>query len=123
MTRLVVFFIAALFIIGYAALAHSRPPAGTDPNSELSHWYKGLKDPASGIGCCSMSDCRTVEFRIKGDYYEVLITPDKYPVAQAQWFTVGNEHVLKDKPNPTGEAVACFVPGLGVVCLVLPEMS
>src|SRR6185437_9379050 len=56
-----------------AAPAFAAPPPGTDPNSEISHWYQSLKIPGTDISCCSQdSDCRPHEYRIAADYYQIL---------------------------------------------------
>src|SRR5690242_9027632 len=45
----------ALWLAGFSALA--APPPGSDPNSELSAWFRSLQN-AKGELCCSVADCR-----------------------------------------------------------------
>ena len=67
------------------ATAKAAPPPGpVDP--EMRDWYRSLKQPNTGSGCCSIADCRTYVSRISGDHYEVYI--------KNRWFTVPNELVL-----------------------------
>ncbi len=55
-------------LIGFSAVAHD----GSDP---LSAWYQSLKDPETGVSCCSMQrDCQTV------DDYRASATPGGYVV-------------------------------------------
>ena len=51
--------------------AVAAPPDSVDP--ALAPWFESLKQPGTGAPCCSIADCRTVEFRQDRDGYEVLI--------------------------------------------------
>ena len=105
---------AALILLMLGALAkcsgvHAAPPAGADPNSALGQWFKSLTVPGNPeAGCCSLADCRTTDYRIRGDHYEVWIGRDTYGVtAPDAWVAVPAEAVLT-RENPTGEGVACW---------------
>ena len=97
---------AALSLVAGAAFA--RPPANADP--ALGPWFHSLMQPGTGISCCSEADCRRTDFRINGDHYEAMI--------QGIWQKVPNETVLKRADNPTGTAVVCWTPTLGIMCFV-----
>ena len=99
-------FCLALFVTG--AQARLRP--GQVPDPVLGPWFQSLTQPGTGIPCCSVSDCHETDFRINGDHYEAWV--------DGQWRVVPPEAVLKRTDNPTGRAVACFVPILGIICFV-----
>ncbi len=109
----------ALFVVGVIAVAHSRPPENADP--ALAPWFEGLRTP-EGAGCCSIADCRAVEYRIKGDHYEALIGKQYGDDVEPHWEPVPDERILQRQDNPTGRAVACWVPYLhpSILCFVLP---
>lgn len=90
--------------------ALAAPPEGADPT--LAPWYQSLRDPQTGGGCCSIADCRPVEYRIDGDRYEVLW--------EEKWRPVPPEKVLQQTDNPTGRAVACVYQDK-ILCFVRPS--
>ncbi|HEY6434743.1 MAG TPA: hypothetical protein VIZ17_22440 [Acetobacteraceae bacterium] len=97
---------AAISLI--AGVAFARPPANADP--ALGPWFRSLMQPGTGISCCSEADCRRTDYRINGDHYEAMI--------QGTWQKVPNEAVLQRVDNPTGSAVVCWTPTLGIMCFV-----
>lgn len=109
--------VAAMMVIGAAV---ARPPPGADPS--LAPWFRSLKQPANGFGCCSDADCRTVDYRINGDHYEVFIKrgddAESFPAGTDKWVTVPPDTILRHISNPTGRAVACWIPPVGVLCFV-----
>jgi hypothetical protein len=104
MTRL---FLAAL-VASATGAALAAPPPNADPT--LSPWFHSLMQPGTGISCCSEADCRQTDFRIQGDHYEAMI--------QGQWQKVPAEAILNRNDNPTGRAVVCWTPTLGIMCFV-----
>ena len=52
-----------LSMLGVAS-APAAPPDGADPNSPIGQWFQSLKQPGSGASCCSIADCRPVDYRI-----------------------------------------------------------
>jgi hypothetical protein len=96
---------AAALTIG---LANSAPPENADPR--FSDWFNSLRQPGTGVSCCSISDCRPVDYQTNQDHYEVWIAD--------QWRPVPNDKVLQRYDNPTGRAVVCWTPALGVMCFV-----
>ena len=50
--------------------------------------------------------------------WEVLID-DRFRIARNEMDAVPRNRVL-DQHNPIGEAIVCFLPGLGVMCFVPP---
>jgi len=103
MKRLI--FAAALLLV---PMAHAEPPEGVDPR--LSPWFSSLRQPGTGISCCSIADCRAVDYRMTSDHYEVLI--------EDKWLVVPQEKVLQRIDNPVGRAVVCWTPQVGIMCFV-----
>lgn len=91
-----------------AATALAKPPSDTDYS--LAPWFQSLRQPGTGVSCCSIADCRTTDYRTVGDQYEALID-DK-------WVRVPPEKILQRMDNPTGRAVVCWTPALGIMCFV-----
>lgn len=92
----------------FAVEAHAKPPQNADP--ALAPWFQGLRQPGTGVSCCSIADCRPTEYRIKSDHYEVLI--------EERWLIVPPDKILQRMDNPTGRAIVCWTPQLGIMCFV-----
>ena len=99
--------LVAVFALS-ASAAVARPPADADP--ALSPWFEDLRQPGTGQSCCSIADCRPVDFHIVQDHYEAFVDD--------QWMQVPPEKVLRRFDNPTGRAVVCWTPSLGIMCFV-----
>jgi hypothetical protein len=102
---------AALIAAAVAAPAtgsHARPPENT--NLVYGLWFEGLHQPATGLPCCSISDCRPTESRIVGTRYEALV--------EGKWLAVPPETVVEATDNPTGRPVVCWLPWSGILCFV-----
>ncbi|WP_264711685.1 hypothetical protein [Limobrevibacterium gyesilva] len=91
-----------------AANAQASPPADADPT--LKPWFDDLRQPGTGRPCCSIADCRRAEYRIQNGGYEVLIL--------GLWIPVPQDRVLDRNDNPTGHAVVCWLPTIGVMCFI-----
>lgn len=100
------FLILGLSLI--ASTSWARPPENADPN--LAPWFQSLRQPDNGASCCSMADCRAVDYRLTADSYEVFI--------DNRWIVVPEEKILQRVDNPIGRAVVCWTPSLGVLCFV-----
>lgn len=95
--RLAIFFA----LLSVPTLAQARPPEHYDPR--LHQWFENLHQPDSSVGCCSVSDCH-----ILGDK-EWEDTPDGFRIRLlGEWFPVPPDKILRNEPNPTGGAVACY---------------
>lgn len=101
-----------LALISVAASA--APPPGSDPNSPTGTWFRDLMRPDTNTSCCDASDCRNVLSRITPDGWEARIG--------TKWLPVPADRVLH-RNNPTAEAVACYLPWLGIICFVPPPQS
>jgi hypothetical protein len=101
-----------LLLVGFSAWA--APPPGSDPNSELSAWFRSLQN-ANGEFCCSVADCRRpYAWRQKASGYQVQEAQD------APWIDVPAANVLQ-RENLLGDAVACIVGGGWVRCFIAPN--
>jgi hypothetical protein len=98
--------VIGLVFAGFAA--HARPPEDADP--ALSPWFEGLRQPGTGVSCCSISDCRPTDSRVVGDHYEALVG--------GAWRPVPPDRVLPRMDNPTGRAVVCWTPYTGIMCFI-----
>jgi hypothetical protein len=103
---------AALSALVAVSAAHATPPENADP--ALAPWFQSLQAP-NGSSCCSMADCRMTEYRTNETGYEALI--------EGRWMTVPPDRVLERVGNPTGRAVVCYAPGMGILCFVRPAES
>lgn len=99
---------AAVCLIG--AIASAAPPPNAD--GTLAPWFQSLRQPGTGISCCSMADCRATEYRTNASGYEAFIDD--------RWLTVPADRVLDHTDNPTGRAIVCYMPGRGILCFVRP---
>jgi hypothetical protein len=102
---------ALLIVAAVAAIAigsHARPPENT--NLIYGLWFERLHQPATGLPCCSISDCRQTDSRVVGSHYEALV--------EGKWLAVPPETVVEAMDNPTGRAVVCWLPWSGILCFV-----
>jgi len=98
----------AAWALWVATHAQAAPPENSD--QRLAPWYQGLKQPGSGVSCCSIADCRQVDYRVAGGHYEAMI--------ESRWMPVPDDKVLRNTPNPTGRGVVCYTPWQGILCFV-----
>lgn len=129
---LIAFFLFLLAMAGMVRVAYAHPDG--EPYAE---WYRGLQRPDVGGSCCNIQDCKTVSFRQAADgNYEVWIDErfDRKPmggmgahdsdpgfhVDNPHWWPVPAEKILSRMDNPTGEAVVCWSPYIGIMCFVRP---
>jgi hypothetical protein len=103
--------LVAAVLAGGASAAAAQPPDNADPS--LAPWFQGLRQPGTGISCCSIADCRATEYRTGADGYEALI--------DGTWLRVPQDKVLHRVDNPIGRAVVCYMPGRGILCFVTPD--
>jgi hypothetical protein len=71
------------------------------------------------MSCCSIADCRPVQYRTFGDHFQAFIGNEfpRWSNAPHDWVDVPNANVLHRTDNPTGEGIACWFRGQ-VVCFV-----
>jgi len=62
-----ILWFASFALLGIAA-SDAAPPENADP--ALHGWFESLKQPGSGVSCCSIADCRPVEYRLVAEGYE-----------------------------------------------------
>jgi hypothetical protein len=90
------------------ASGFAKPPPNPDPS--LSPWFEGLIDPETALSCCAETDCRAVDARIARDHHEVLI--------DGAWVAIPEGKIVRRTDNPTGRAVLCWSPAMGIMCFV-----
>ena len=101
---------AAMLLINSVQHVIAAPPSDLTPNPVFSEWFKSLKQPSTATPCCSISDCRRVDYRIADDgTYEVRI--------EGSWHRVPNRIILRRQGNPVGRAVACYKTIFGYTTL------
>lgn len=105
MLRTLAFALAAAAL---SAGAFAAPPP--DADMSLAPWFRGLRQPGTGMSCCSIADCRRVDYEITPDGYVVRLNGMSMPVPP--------ERVLHRMSNPTGRGVACYTPDMGIMCFV-----
>lgn len=111
MKRLAIALALCLFLVtGSSTGVVGAPPEGAD--MRLGPWFESLRQPGTGMSCCSISDCRPVDSRVGPDGYEAWIDNN--------WLPVPANRFLQSQPNPLGRAVACYMPVLGIMCFVRP---
>jgi len=102
--------ITAATVSVFGPLAFAAPPDNAD--SALSRWFESLRQPGTGMPCCSIADCRVTDSRSLSNSYQALI--------ENRWRDIPSDRVLDYMPNPTGRAVVCYSPLNGILCFVRP---
>ncbi|MBN9507792.1 MAG: hypothetical protein J0I21_01610 [Alphaproteobacteria bacterium] len=126
--RMRLLIVAATLIASSAAAAPPRPDEkGYDP--AFARWFQSLRTH-DGAPCCSVADCRAVEYRLTGDGYEIhplRAYDDRIaPGEEQRWTRVPEAKILRRTSNPTGHAIACYAVirrmsapvTLGIYCFV-----
>jgi hypothetical protein len=98
----------AIGLLVIAAPLRAAPPPDADPAQ--APWFNSLRQPGSGISCCSVADCRPVDYRTVDNHYEAFI--------EGEWLAVPPERVISRADNPTGRAVVCWTKLSGIMCFV-----
>jgi hypothetical protein len=93
-----------------AGALEAAPSENADP--AMHGWFESLKQPGSGVSCCSIADCRPVDYKLDPGGYEALI--------EARWVRVPDDKILHGKPNPTGRGVLCRSPISGTILCFVP---
>ena len=102
---------ASLFctMLAAIAIAWARPPEGADP--ALHGWFDSLKQPGTGMPCCSVADCRPADYRLASGGYEALL--------DNTWVRVPDNRILRGLSNPVGRAIVCRTPiSRAILCFV-----
>lgn len=110
-------------LMALAVAAQAAPPPNADP--ALGAWFRGLANPTTKMGCCSIADCRPIAYRIVGDHYEIKPATTDFTNLPAalldRWWPVPATAILQNQSNPTGTAIACLrsIGGtLDVMCFI-----
>src|SRR5215469_13318864 len=110
MTRFHLVFVHFLSasVAAFPCATRAAPPPDADP--ALAPWFNSLRQPWTNALCCSVADCRPVESRLTDGHYEALI--------DGEWRRIPDNLILNRNDNPTGRAVACWTPQVGILCFV-----
>ena len=102
MMRVAILLASGLF----AVPARADPPENADP--AYAEWFRDLKTPDGLSGCCSISDCRPVAYRITDGSYEAFLDRESFPfLDQEKWTKVPRTSIVQRQDNPLGKPVAC----------------
>jgi hypothetical protein len=88
----------------------AAPPENADP--ALHGWFESLKQPGSGVSCCSIADCRPVEYRLATDGYEAYL--------DTRWVHVPDDKIIHGMANPIARGVLCRSPISGTILCFVP---
>ena len=133
MTRWDWFYAALLAALAAAILvrvAHAQPPEpGSEDYTTLhphAEWLQQQVDPSTQTRCCSLADCRVVEWRVHGAAVEAYLPGAKFVEAPDRWVAVPDA-VIHREENPTGRAIACWSAtrpvNAGFYCFWLPDLT
>lgn len=102
---------AATLLLAFGiSSAGARPPENADP--ALHSWFESLRQPDTGNSCCSIADCRPVDYRLAEGGYQAFIDP--------AWVPVPERRVLHGQSNPTARAILCRSPVSGAILCFVP---
>lgn len=96
--------------------AFGAAPANSDP--DLAPWFEAQRNPVTGAFCCSIGDGHILSnssWRETDDGPEIL--------RDGAWQAVPPDAILHGTANPTGGAVAFYLPGGSILCFVYPSMT
>jgi hypothetical protein len=87
-------------------------------HAELHHWYKTLRQPGTGYGCCDNKDCRPTTARVRDGSIEVLVDGEWTRVPRNTILDVKSPdlstHVCAPKGGWSPKPIFCVVLGFGV---------
>jgi hypothetical protein len=105
----------AVAVVALAVLALPGSADATSPergDSALKGWIESLKQPGTGVSCCSVADCGPVDYRLASDGYEALL--------DARWVRVPDSRILRGISNPMARGVLCRSPISGTILCFVP---
>jgi hypothetical protein len=79
--------------------------------SEKDAWFKSLRQPGSGMSCCSKSDCERTKAEFIGGQWQAVVN--------GAWTVIPPEKLL-DTMSYDGEAYVCNSPSGAIYCFVRP---
>jgi hypothetical protein len=104
------FFVLAIFVALVAQRTEAASPQHTD--QALASWIESLKQPGSGVSCCTIADCRPVDYRMAADGYEALL--------DTSWVRVPDDRIVRGTTNPAASAIICRSPISGTIMCFVP---
>ena len=116
---LLIWFLVIVGLLVILRVVHAQPPAGSP--DEFAPWFQSLRVPSGSHkneSCCSIADCRTVDYKSDATGYIVHIPSDINANMGDLWLPVPPDKILQRIDNPTGRGVVCFTPARGIMCFV-----
>lgn len=84
-----------------ALILIAMPVVVSAQEQDRGAWFKGLKQPDTGLSCCSISDCHPVPSKFeKGQWWALSRNTKRFE-------PIPDEKVLIDKTSILHEAVLC----------------
>lgn len=119
--RNLVRFVVVVLGAALAGPALAQDGAFGQGHAELHGWYQGLRQPRSGLSCCSDQDCRPTQWRTGRTAVEVKVNGTWCPVPPDRILPIaapdGQAHVctppIAAGQDPCTAAVYCVVIGFG----------
>jgi len=103
-------------LIVWAVIALSRPVGAEDRGA----WFKSLRQPATGLSCCDISDCKRTEARWEGNGWVAVVRGvDR---------SIPGERVLQSPRSLDGDAYVCASEGgkaetATIYCFIPPDIG
>lgn len=104
--------------------------------SEIGDFYKGLKQPDTGVSCCNISDCKATKayrFVPETGRWEVLHSWGEWngsngSIQRQEWLAVPPNKILSWRQRPAGvdgdEAILCAGrASSNVYCFLPPDLG
>jgi hypothetical protein len=104
-----ILWLACFALLGIG-VSDAAPPENADP--ALHGWFESLKQPGSGVSCCSIADCRPAEYRLVADGYEAYL--------DTKWVRIPDDKVLHGTANPVARGIVCRSPISGTILCFVP---
>lgn len=107
--------LARTLVVSAAALAAFLLAAVIAHAHDGKHdaWMHSLERNDGGGRCCNLHDCKVARARIGADGWEAMNQ-------LGAWVKVPDDKIIRNRGNPTGEPVLCWLPTPGVLCFVEP---
>jgi hypothetical protein len=99
--------LACVLMMAAALPGAAAPPPDVVADPAIAAWFKNLKQPGTGLPCCSVADCRRVANvrHPDGDSYEAFF--------EGEWHRVPTDAIALNVPNIIGTSVVCYTWDFG----------
>jgi hypothetical protein len=104
----------AIVLVGTAVTGVSIRAEDRAMQEDRGSWFKSLKQPATGMSCCDVSDCRRTDADYRAGQW--------WAVVENNWTPIPKEKEL-EKKSIDGDAYVCSGPRGTIYCFVPPSMA